>query len=93
MGTEHIFQKRLEKHREEMRWLYMELYNNADMFGELERQCRVFYMERGEELKELDCLREQNPDWYKKNDLLGMMLYIDNFAENMQGVKIGRAHV
>ena len=87
MGTEHIFQKRLEKHREEMRWLYMELYNNADMFGELERQCRVFYMERGEELKELDCLREQNPDWYKKNDLLGMMLYIDNFAENMQGVR------
>ncbi len=28
-----IFQKRLEKHRDEMRWLYMELYNNEDMFG------------------------------------------------------------
>ena len=29
------FQKRLEKHHDELRWLYMELYDNADMFAEL----------------------------------------------------------
>lgn len=80
------FQERLKKHRDEMRWLYMELYDNADMFAELELQCENFYKERNTELKELDCRREQNPDWYKKNDLLGMMLYIDNFAGNLKGV-------
>ena len=33
-----------------------------------------------QELKRLDAEREANPDWYKQNDMLGMMLYIDNFA-------------
>ena len=30
-----IFQHRLEKHHDELRWLYMELYQNGDMFAEL----------------------------------------------------------
>ena len=29
----------------------------------------------------------KNTDWYKKSDLLGMMLYTDAFAENLNGVK------
>ncbi len=82
-----IFQKRLERHRDEMRWLYMELYDNGDMYGELEQRCREFYMERSSGLKVLDQSREQDSDWYKKNDMLGMMLYIDNFAGNLKGVQ------
>lgn len=85
--AEKTFQRRLEKHIAEMRWLYMELYDNADMFAELEQQCKVFFMERDESLKMLDESREQNPDWYKRNDMLGMMLYIDNFAGNIKGVQ------
>ena len=57
LKEEQIFQKRLEKHIDELRWLYMELYDNADMFGELEQQCRNIYMERDKDLKELDCSR------------------------------------
>ena len=87
LKEEEIYQKRLEKHIDELRWLYMELYDNADMFGELEQQCRAIYRERDKELKDIDCRREQAPDWYKKNDLLGMMLYIDNFAGNIKGVQ------
>ena len=30
-----VFKERLERHHDELRWLYMELYENADMFGEL----------------------------------------------------------
>lgn len=82
-----IFQERLEKHRDEMRWLYMELYDNGDMYAELEQQCETFYKERDAELKAQDRSREQSPDWYKQNDLLGMMLYIDNFAGNLKGVQ------
>ena len=29
----------------------------------------------------------ERPDWYKQNDMLGMMFYIDNFAGNIPGVE------
>lgn len=81
-----IFQKRWKHHVDELRWLYMELYNNDSMFAELEDNLRRFYEERKTDLKKRDQEREKNPNWYKKNDLIGMMLYIDNFADNLQGV-------
>lgn len=82
-----IFDKRLEHHLEELRWLYMELYDNGSMFAELCDQLREFFDKRSADLKKQDKVREENPDWYKKNDMLGMMLYIDNFAGNLQGVQ------
>ncbi len=65
----------------------MELYDNGSMFAELCDRMAEFYEERGEELKKLDIEREKQPDWYKKNDMLGMMFYIDNFAGNLKGVE------
>ena len=32
------FDRRLERHLDELRWLYMELYNNESMFAELCQQ-------------------------------------------------------
>lgn len=61
-----VYQKRLEKHREELKWLYMELYGNEAMFAELCEQMYQFYTERKTELKKIDMEREVNPDWYKK---------------------------
>ena len=86
-GAKELFQKRLEKHHDELKWLYMELYQNSDMFAELCTQMHEYYKARRQQLKKRDELREKNPDWFKKNDMLGMMLYIDNFAGNLQGVK------
>ena len=85
--TEEVFQKRLQKHHDELRWLYMELYKNNDMFGELSSQLYEYFMQRSQSLKDLDAVREKEPDWYKKNDILGMMMYIDNFAGNLKGVE------
>lgn len=82
-----IYQKRFEKHADELKWLYMELYNNTSMFAELCDNMYRFYMERKSTLHHSDIQREENPDWYKKNDMLGMMFYIDNFAGNMKGVQ------
>jgi amylosucrase len=45
------------------------------------------YHVRKPNLKKLDESRAKNTDWYKKSDLLGMMLYTDAFAENLNGVK------
>lgn len=82
-----IYEKRMEKHFDELRWLYMELYDNSSMFAELCDKMEGFYKERKKELKALDEKREMNQGWYKKNDMLGMMFYIDNFARNMKGVE------
>ena len=92
------FEVRLERHADELKWLYMELYGNEAMFTELCANLRDFYEQRGAQLKQRDREREQCPDWYKGNDLLGMMFYIDNFAGNLQGVEqklsyLERCHV
>ena len=82
-----VFQKRLAKHHDELRWLYMELYGNESMFAELTSQMYEYYQARKISLKNRDEKREAHPDWFKKNDMLGMMLYIDNFAGNIKGVQ------
>lgn len=81
------FEERLKKHHDELRWLYMELYDNSDMFYELCTQMERFYQERSAALKERDLEKEADPAWFKKQDMMGMMLYIDNFAGNLRGVE------
>ena len=87
LNQEEIYRKRFDRHFEELRWLYAELYGNDSMFAELCDHMEQFYGERGAELRTLDQKREELSGWYKQNDMLGMMFYIDNFAGNMQGVK------
>lgn len=84
---EAAFEKRLNRHHDELRWLYMELYHNDAMFAELCEQMHTFAAERPTALKKRDAEREADPSWYKSNDLLGMMMYIDNFAGNLNGVR------
>ena len=85
--SKNVFETRFCRHLDELKWLYMELYGNDAMFAELCDSMSRFYQERNEDLKILDLEREAQPDWYKKNDMLGMMFYIDNFAGNMKGVQ------
>lgn len=81
------FETRFAKHEEELRWLYMELYNNGSMYAELCDQMREFYQKRRTDLKARDREKSKNPKWYRNNRMLGMMLYIDNFAGNLKGVR------
>ncbi len=82
-----LFQHRLTRHLDELRWLYMELYGNDAMFAELCGNLYCFAEERSDALKKRDLEREADPEWYRSNDLTGMMLYIDNFAGNLNGVR------
>jgi len=84
---EALFDARLARHLDELRWLYMELYDNGDMFAELCGELRRFADERPAALKKRDLEREADPGWYKSNDLMGMMLYIENFAGDLNGVR------
>ncbi len=87
MKREERFVERLSRHHDELRWLYMELYDNGDMFAELCERMREFAVNRDADLVKMDGEREQDPKWFRGNDMLGMMLYIDNFAGNLKGVK------
>ena len=82
------FQERFDRRYDELKWLYCELYNN-DMkaFDWLCNSLCDYYTERKNELKVLDRKREKNPDWYKTNGIVGMMMYVDAFADNLQGVR------
>ncbi len=88
MARETVFNRRLNRHRDELKWLYCELYEGgAEYFEEL---CRIMEQrgrERDAKLKRLDKKREENPEWYKGNDMVGMMMYTDAFAGNLKGVK------
>ena len=85
--SDRIFAERLGRHHDELRWLYMELYGNDDMFAELCDQMKRYYEERNEKLKALDAEREKAGEWYRGRNMLGMMMYIDNFAGNIKGVQ------
>lgn len=83
-----VFGERLDRHYDELKWLYLELYPGKEQhFEDLCRNMEGFYRERKEALKKLDRERELHTDWYKKNDLLGMMMYTDAFAGSLAGVK------
>lgn len=86
-NTEKNFAQRMEKHQDELRWLYMELYGNDAMYAELCEQMHDYYSKRSTELKKRDIKKEKNPDWFKEKEMLGMMLYVDNFAGNLKGVE------
>ena len=82
-----VFEQRLSRHHDELRWLYMELYGNSDMFAELCSQMKRYYDSRKESLKALDLKREKEGKWYSSRNMAGMMMYIDNFAGNLKGVQ------
>ena len=98
MKRDNIYRKRLDKHMDELKWLYMELYNSQDMFDGLLKGMEGFYKERAGRLRALDAAREEDPCWYRKSSMLGMMMYADHFAGSLKGVEgkldyIAQCHV
>ncbi|MBR1481468.1 MAG: amylosucrase [Ruminococcus sp.] len=81
------FASRFSQRFDELKRLYSEVYNNdTQAFHWLANAMYTFYEERGDALRALDRQREQTPFWYSTNDLIGMMLYVNNFAGNLRGV-------
>ena len=87
-GWAQEFRDRFERHEEELRWLYMELYHGDeqawDYFADMLRRA---YESRREDLRELDRQRLRDPDWYKGGNLVGMLMYVDCFAGTLNGVR------
>ena len=82
------FVQRFEARYDELKWLYCETYNNdMQAFSYLCNSLYEYYHSRSAALKKRDREREKTPFWYSTNSLVGMMLYVDNFADNLQGVR------
>lgn len=81
------FDARLAIYHDELKWLYTELYGQTPHFDALKEMAYHFAMARKPELAELDDEREQHPDWYRKSDMLGMMMYTEQFAGNLAGME------
>ena len=82
------FESRLARHFDEMKWLYYELYHSDEQaFAWFCDMLYQYYEERPEYLKEWDRKCVRNPDWYKGNNMLGMQMYVNAFAGNLQGVR------
>ncbi len=87
LGQNEVFEERLNRHMDELKWLFMELYPGQEaVFWELCEGLRQYYAERGEDLRDLDLARQADSGWYQNNHMLGMMLYVDAFAGNLQGL-------
>ena len=83
---ESAFFTRLRRHEAELKDLYLSLYGNETMYDALIRGLEEYYVNRPDALKTRDT-EKGGTDWYKSGEMLGMMLYIDNFAGNLQGVR------
>lgn len=83
-----VFSRRMAVRYEELKTLYCGLYHNDmaafDYFcGMLERS----FNSRKASLHVLDAKRLDDPDWFRSNKLMGMMLYVNAFAGNLKGVR------
>ena len=84
MAAKQEFESRFAKHKDELEWLFMELYHNREGLEVLEREMAEAYNARSAELKALDKARSADPDWYKRGNMFGMTMYTDLFAGNLK---------
>ena len=82
------FKARLDRCYDELKWLYCEIYHNdMQAFDYFVKMLYEYYQARKPELKEWDEARVLVPDWYRGNEILGMMLYPNAFAGTLKGVQ------
>ncbi len=86
-GNKTVFDRRLERHYDELKWLYCGLYRDENAFEYFVRMLRSCWADRKKALRDRDARRETDPNWYRRRELLGMMLYVDAFAGDLNGVK------
>ena len=81
------FEARLNQHWERFFSLQLQLYgHHYDFFHHLEQILRLAarsWLDRPDRLKALDRQREADPYWYQSEQMVGGVLYVDLFADNL----------
>lgn len=86
-GKDSPFYARLMSEIDTIAHLYREIYGqhpqSETMFAELIRTMILAYMARGKDLIARDEEKSDSGIWFLSNELMGMSLYVDRFAENL----------
>ena len=77
---------RLARHRDELDWLFMELYDDRDALNRFYAMLEEADASRPQDLRALDAEREQHPDWFREGRMYGMTMYSDLFAGGLCGL-------
>ena len=85
--TQSVFYQRLQQYGPELRDLYEQLYHSKRDFVDFVAMLEQSFEQRSDALKALDVSREQNPEWFKGQDMLGMLVYTQCFGGNLKGVQ------
>ncbi|MBQ3429500.1 MAG: amylosucrase [Mogibacterium sp.] len=80
------FDARLEVYYDELRQLFMDLYHDEQAFEYFLDMLRKNFRERKKTLKDVDARRAAHPYMHHSNRMMGMMLYTENFAGDLNGV-------
>lgn len=85
------FTTRLEKHFPRLFHLLHHLYGQKyDFFFHLDDLVRLMaesWLHRAPDLKTLDAQREEQPEWYQSNEMLGAVCYVDLYAGDLDGLR------
>ena len=81
------FERRLKDRRDELSWLYMELYDHRPSLEALLQAVETLAAQRPDALRRLDQRREKDPDWFRAGKMLGVTMYTDLFAGSLWGVE------
>ena len=85
------FARRFAAHFPTLHPLFVQLYGERDdgleQLAAVIAEAAASWSSRPLELKARDDLREQNPDWYLSNQMLGGVCYVDKYAGTLQGVR------
>ncbi|MDO4867558.1 MAG: alpha-amylase family protein [Clostridia bacterium] len=83
-----VFTERFQRHEDELKWLYCELYHNdLKAYSYFVDMLYRAWENRSQALREIDAAREANPQWYKGHDMTGMLMYVKAFAGTLKGVR------
>ena len=85
--TQSVFHQRLRQFGPEMQELHSQLYQSKKDFVDFVAMLEQSFEQRSDALKTLDVSREQNPEWFKGQDMLGMLVYTQCFGGNLKGVQ------
>ena len=81
------FAERLAVYYDELKDLYLGLYDDEEAFEYFLAMLRQGFRNRKQSLRSMDEKRMADPGFYNSNKMMGMMLYTENFAGNLAGVK------
>jgi amylosucrase len=85
------FQNRLSQYKPLISQYFWQLYEqgseNEQLLQRLFDVLEDSFAKRKPALRQLDLERLANPDWYLSANMIGVTLYVDLFAETLQGVR------